>query len=164
MSKAKKAATTKKGAKEEKKPAEAGTAIPKPAAQAAAGKRASVKRASRVPEESEREHPLENISKALDEMVSFAPAWSEAKLPAKSEAKLPVKKETHVPAVLPPRATTAPVQAGPDNPYLPEVATVAERIQETAQIVTLRLVLDDPAKMKDFTFKPGQVGQLSVFG
>ncbi|MDR2695561.1 MAG: FAD/NAD(P)-binding protein [Deltaproteobacteria bacterium] len=97
--------------------------------------------------------------------ASGTPAKSESKVPAKSEARLPVKKETHVPAALAPKAAAAPVQAGPAvNPYLPEVATVAERIQETAQIVTLRLVLDDPAKMRNFAFKPGQVGQLSVFG
>jgi NAD(P)H-flavin reductase len=66
---------------------------------------------------------------------------------------------------LPPQTAAAPVQTKTDtNPYLPEVATVVERIQETTMIVTLRLVLDDPDKMKAFAFKPGQVGQLSVFG
>jgi len=37
-------------------------------------------------------------------------------------------------------------------------------IQETANIRTLRLTLDDPEKMRQFSFQPGQVGQLSVFG
>ncbi len=50
------------------------------------------------------------------------------------------------------------------SPYLPDLATVREVIQETANIRTLRLVLDDPEKMRNFTFRPGQVGQLSVFG
>lgn len=50
------------------------------------------------------------------------------------------------------------------NPYLPEPATVREVIQETANIRTLRITLDDEEKMRDFAFRPGQVGQLSVFG
>lgn len=50
------------------------------------------------------------------------------------------------------------------NPYLPELATVREVIQETHNIRTLRVVLDDEEKMKHFDFRPGQVGQLSVFG
>ncbi len=50
------------------------------------------------------------------------------------------------------------------NPYCPELATVREVIQETANIRTLRLTLDDPEKMRQFSFQPGQVGQLSVFG
>ncbi|NLI82247.1 MAG: hydrogenase [Deltaproteobacteria bacterium] len=50
------------------------------------------------------------------------------------------------------------------NPYLPELATVKEVIQETHNIRTLRIVLDDEEKMRRFVFRPGQVGQLSVFG
>jgi len=50
------------------------------------------------------------------------------------------------------------------NPYLPEMATVIEAIQETHNIKTFRVRLDDEEKMKQFTFQPGQVGQLSVFG
>lgn len=50
------------------------------------------------------------------------------------------------------------------NPYLPELATIQEVIQETHNIRTLRVTLDDAEKMRDFTFRPGQVGQLSVFG
>ena len=50
------------------------------------------------------------------------------------------------------------------NPYLPMTATVAEVIQETGNIRTLRVVLDDAEAMKNFTYEPGQVGQLSVFG
>ncbi len=50
------------------------------------------------------------------------------------------------------------------NPYLPELATVREIIRETHNICTLRVVLDDPEKMKNFRFIAGQVGQLSVFG
>ncbi|EPR44348.1 oxidoreductase FAD/NAD(P)-binding domain protein [Desulfovibrio sp. X2] len=50
------------------------------------------------------------------------------------------------------------------NPYLPEMATILETVQETPTIKTFRLRLDDEAKMKAFTFQPGQVGQLSAFG
>jgi NAD(P)H-flavin reductase len=50
------------------------------------------------------------------------------------------------------------------NPYLPELATVQEVIRETHNICTLRVVFDDPEKMKAFRFIPGQVGQLSIFG
>jgi len=50
------------------------------------------------------------------------------------------------------------------NPYLPEIATILETVQETHNIKTFRVRLDDAAKMADFTFQPGQVGQLSVFG
>lgn len=50
------------------------------------------------------------------------------------------------------------------NPYKPMPATVAEVIQETGNIKTLRVVLDDPEAMESFIHEPGQVGQLSVFG
>ncbi len=50
------------------------------------------------------------------------------------------------------------------NPYLPDLATVNEIIVETPNIKTLRVTLNDEEKMKNFTFEPGQVGQLSVFG
>ncbi len=50
------------------------------------------------------------------------------------------------------------------NPYLPEIATVKEVIQETHNIKTFRVVLNDSEKMNSFSFEPGQVGQLSIFG
>ncbi len=50
------------------------------------------------------------------------------------------------------------------NLYLPEIATVREVIQETPNIKTFRVVLDNEDAMSAFTFEPGQVGQLSVFG
>ncbi|WP_029893258.1 FAD/NAD(P)-binding protein [Desulfohalovibrio reitneri] len=51
----------------------------------------------------------------------------------------------------------------PLNPYLPDVATITEIIDETPAIKTFRVVLGEK-RMKEFSFKPGQVGQLSVFG
>ncbi len=50
------------------------------------------------------------------------------------------------------------------NPYLPDMATVVEVIEETSNIKTFRVVLNDEQRMKEFSFEPGQVGQLSVFG
>jgi NAD(P)H-flavin reductase len=50
------------------------------------------------------------------------------------------------------------------NPYLPQVATILETVQETPNIKTFRVRFDDESAMTRFTFKPGQVGQLSVFG
>jgi NAD(P)H-flavin reductase len=50
------------------------------------------------------------------------------------------------------------------NPYLPAIGTIIEVIQETPTIKTFRVVLDDKDEMENFTFQPGQVGQLSAFG
>jgi sulfhydrogenase subunit gamma (sulfur reductase) len=50
------------------------------------------------------------------------------------------------------------------NPYLPEVATVVQIIQETPTIKTFRMRFDEPEVQKNFSFLPGQVGQLGVFG
>jgi len=51
-----------------------------------------------------------------------------------------------------------------NNPYLPEIATVVEVIQETPNIKTFRVVLNNKDRMAKFKYEPGQVGQLSVFG
>lgn len=50
------------------------------------------------------------------------------------------------------------------NPLLPDIATIVETVQETHNIKTFRVKLDDDERMKAFSFQPGQVGQLSVFG
>jgi sulfhydrogenase subunit gamma (sulfur reductase) len=50
------------------------------------------------------------------------------------------------------------------NPYLPELATVTKIIQETPNIRSFQVVFNDAEKMRRFSFEPGQVGQLSVFG
>ena len=50
------------------------------------------------------------------------------------------------------------------NPFRPELATIREIIQETSNILTFRVVLNNEQKMREFSFQPGQVGQLSVFG
>jgi NAD(P)H-flavin reductase len=51
-----------------------------------------------------------------------------------------------------------------DNPYLPEIGTIIETIQETHNIKTFRIRLGSEERMRHFEFAPGQVGQLSVFG
>ncbi len=51
-----------------------------------------------------------------------------------------------------------------NNPYMPEMATIFDVVEETSQIKTFRVILDNPERMKNFTFMPGQVAQLSVFG
>jgi len=50
------------------------------------------------------------------------------------------------------------------NPYMPQLATIIETFDETPDIKTFRVVLQDEAAMRAFRFEPGQVGQLSVFG
>ncbi len=50
------------------------------------------------------------------------------------------------------------------NPLLPEIATIVETVQETHNIKTFRIKIDDEERMKAFSFEPGQVGQLSLFG
>ncbi|MBN2467143.1 MAG: FAD/NAD(P)-binding protein [Deltaproteobacteria bacterium] len=51
-----------------------------------------------------------------------------------------------------------------NNPYLPELATITKIIEETPNIKSYQVVFDDQEKMGRFSFEPGQVGQLSVFG
>lgn len=51
-----------------------------------------------------------------------------------------------------------------NNPYLPEIAMVSRIIQETPNIKTFQVVLQDEEKRRAFCFQPGQVAQLSVFG
>jgi sulfhydrogenase subunit gamma (sulfur reductase) len=50
------------------------------------------------------------------------------------------------------------------NPYLPELVTITNIIEETPNIRSFQVVFNDPERMKAFRFEPGQVGQLSVFG
>lgn len=51
-----------------------------------------------------------------------------------------------------------------NNPYLPEVATVLEVIEESPTIKSVRVRFDNEDAWQAFSFQPGQVGQLSVFG
>ncbi|UZP67481.1 FAD/NAD(P)-binding protein [Desulfovibrio mangrovi] len=51
-----------------------------------------------------------------------------------------------------------------NNPILPDMATILEVVDETPNIRTFRVRFNDEKLMQDFTFMPGQVGQLSAFG
>ena len=50
------------------------------------------------------------------------------------------------------------------NPYLPEVCTVLDVVTESPTIKSIRVRFDDEDAWNRFTYEPGQVGQLSVFG
>ncbi len=104
--------------------------------------------------------PAIKQSKAPAIKEAKAPAIKEAKVPAIKEAKLPVVQESPKMACAIPNTRTA---LGP-NPYLPQIATIIEIIEETSNIKTFRVVLDDSSAMKSIVFGAGQVGQLSVFG
>jgi NAD(P)H-flavin reductase len=51
-----------------------------------------------------------------------------------------------------------------NNPSLPALATVLEVVEETPNIKTFRVRFNDESLMESFSFIPGQVGQLSIFG
>ncbi len=51
-----------------------------------------------------------------------------------------------------------------ENPYLPSIAIVKKVIRETPNIVSIQLELEDEKERGSFSFKPGQVGQISIFG
>ncbi|MCC6485279.1 MAG: FAD/NAD(P)-binding protein [Armatimonadetes bacterium] len=50
------------------------------------------------------------------------------------------------------------------NPYLPELATVEEIVEETPDTKTFRAVFSDTALRQDFSYEPGQFQEVSVFG
>ncbi len=52
----------------------------------------------------------------------------------------------------------------PNNPYAPKLARIVETEMENATVKTFRVVFEDQAYMQSFSFKPGQVGQLTAFG
>lgn len=61
-------------------------------------------------------------------------------------------------------ASTARAGKRAGNPYLPQIASVIEIVQETPNIKSFRVRFDDEEAMRAFSFEPGQVGQLGVFG
>ena len=173
----KKTTTRSKSTKAAAKPAAKPAAKTKKAAAAAAPAEAAevAVRGTDSPVLKESHAPVVKESPVPAEAVKAeAPAVAEpAQAPAVAEekpARTRKSKAAAKPAVLKPRAdggmlreiTPRPQQAG--NPYKPMLATVVETIQETGNIKTLRVVLDDPEQMANFTYEPGQVGQLSVFG
>lgn len=113
--------------------------------------------------------PAPAAEAAPAEKAKTAPAEKAAPAPAPKAEKAAPKAASKA-APMKPRAdggmlrelTARPQPQG--NPYAPMPATVLEVIQETGNIRTLRVVLDDADAMKSFHYEPGQVGQLSVFG
>lgn len=101
-----------------------------------------------------------------NEPVREAEVSDSLKTAAKSQPQAAAPKAPEKPLVKGPRLpagiTERPIYA--DNPYLPMLATVMEIVDETHNIRTLRLTIDDEQAMADFKFEPGQVGQISVFG
>lgn len=81
----------------------------------------------------------------------------------KKEERLAVAKSRRPGPRLPQGIASRP-RIEQQNAYMPQLATVVEIIEETPNIRTLRVVLDDNDAMANFHFEPGQVGQLSVFG
>ncbi len=95
----------------------------------------------------------ESAEMVVKENAEVPAVKEKAAVPAKKEEAQVSKKET----------TFTPINLGP-NPYLPHVATVLEVVEETHNIKTFRVVIDDAEVMRNFTFEAGQVGQLSLFG
>lgn len=50
------------------------------------------------------------------------------------------------------------------NPFLPQVAEVVERLQETESIFTLRVKFRDPELSRSYRFEPGQFNMVYAFG
>ncbi|MGQ9531988.1 MAG: FAD/NAD(P)-binding protein [Desulfotomaculales bacterium] len=50
------------------------------------------------------------------------------------------------------------------NPLWPHLATIVKIVDETPDVKTFRVVLDDPGARENFRHRPGQVALLSVFG
>ena len=177
---------------EAKAPAEAVKAEAQPAKEEAKAPAEAVK-AEAQPAKEEAEAPAEAVkaeaqpAKEEAEAAKEAAPASEAEIPAGAPRAEEPAREAGAPATSPERkkeaektvTTQTVLKPNPDgskltpvaprpmikgNPYKPMAATVVDVIRETHNIKTIRVVLDDPEEMKDFTFEPGQVGQLSVFG
>lgn len=117
-----------------------------------------------VPEDKAPEAPKAAKAEAAREVPKAKAEAPKAEAPKAEAPKAAPKQEAAAKAGprMPQGITPRPLMTG--NPYLPKLATVVEIIQETRNIRTLRVVLDDAEAMENFTFEPGQVGQVSVFG
>lgn len=51
-----------------------------------------------------------------------------------------------------------------ENPLVPKIATIESIIEETEDIKTFRVILDNKNEKEAFNHKPGQCGMVSVFG
>ncbi len=134
---------------------------------------AEAAKAEAQPEKEEAEAAKEAAPASEAEIPAEAPKAEEPAREAAAtspESKKEAEKTVTTQTVLKPNpdgSKLTPVAPRPmikGNPYKPMAATVVDVIRETHNIKTIRVVLDDPEEMKNFTFEPGQVGQLSVFG
>ena len=157
---------------EAKAPAEAVKAEA-PAVKEEAKAPAEAAKAEAQPEKEEAEAAKEAAPASEAEIPAEAPKAEEPAREAAAtspESKKEAEKTVTTQTVLKPNpdgSKLTPVAPRPmikGNPYKPMAATVVDVIRETHNIKTIRVVLDDPEEMKNFTFEPGQVGQLSVFG
>ena len=48
--------------------------------------------------------------------------------------------------------------------YVPDIAVIKEKIEETGDVTTFRIQFQDPEEQKLFTYRPGQYVMVSVFG
>lgn len=117
-----------------------------------------------LPEDKDFESPAMPAPQELEVKEELAQAMKESgeTLVEKSQEERPQAAAGRSGPRLPGGIIPRPLYRG--NAYLPHMATVVDVIRETANIRTLRLVLDDKEAMESFTFEPGQVGQISVFG
>ena len=157
---------------EAKAPAEAAKAEAQPEKEEAKAP-AEAAKAEAQPEKEEAEAAKEAAPASEAEIPAEAPKAEEPAREAAAtspESKKEAEKTVTTQTVLKPNpdgSKLTPVAPRPmikGNPYKPMAATVVDVIRETHNIKTIRVVLDDPEEMKNFTFEPGQVGQLSVFG
>lgn len=162
----------------------------KPVSKPAAKGAASTKQAARVPAPAREANPALRQDAALAARETHSPVIREEGELALKESAVPATVETPPPAAKAEAAAQSESEAKPapkapaqtaakgkgmrreisprpkpqGNPYKPMPATVAEVIQETGNIKTLRVILDEAGAMQAFSYEPGQVGQLSVFG
>lgn len=103
-------------------------------------------------------------STIMKKEISSPPMEKKDNLPAEKQAAAKTVQKASSGLQNPGLRTIPTVPQDAANPYVPYKATVKEVVNETPNIMTFRVTLDDPEEMKNFRFEPGQVGQLSFFG
>ncbi len=142
------------------------TTTAKPATKASAAKKTADKATkSTTSKATQNSAPAKATTTSPAVRNTKAPAIKESKAPAIKESKVPAIKEAKLPVVQKSKSVDHVLSTNlGENPYLPHIATLVEVIEETANIKTFRIVIDDPKVMKEVKFGAGQVGQLSIFG
>ncbi len=136
----------------------------KPAAKAATAKKATAAEAKKPAiTKSAVTPPAKATTTSPAVKESKPPAVKNSATPAVKNSTPPAVKEAKLPVVQAKKSATSANLIG-SNPYMPNIATLVEIIEETPNIKTFRVALDDPKAMQEIKFGAGQVGQLSVFG